>query len=226
MARAFKKRVKPRPLQIGDLVLKVIRGLIRDPRGKFRPNWSGPYFIRELTPEGAAWLMDLDGNRFLEPTNVDQLKRSDSVVFGLPGSFMDPHGLARSSLTGCSSRRGHDRYLTESLRSTQPGPHFSTLGFHHASPSGRVTTPGVHIHWLGASCLHGFILSLGFSSLRYLVLIAYSSRSPHRVVPFGRILARTPGWFDRYSSLTLISWVTFRDILEGVWVLDAALEVP
>ncbi|RVW84881.1 hypothetical protein CK203_039492 [Vitis vinifera] len=75
MARAFKKRVRPRPLWIGDLVLKVIRGLIRDPRGKFRPNWSGPYFIRELTPEGATWLMDLDGNRFLEPTNVDQLKR-------------------------------------------------------------------------------------------------------------------------------------------------------
>ena len=75
MVRAFKKRVKPRPLRIGDLVLKVVRGLIRDPRGKFRPNWSGPYFIRELTPEGAAWLMDLDGNRFSEPTNVDQLKR-------------------------------------------------------------------------------------------------------------------------------------------------------
>ncbi|KAJ9691124.1 hypothetical protein PVL29_013344 [Vitis rotundifolia] len=75
MARAFKKRVKPRPLRIGDLVLKVIRGLIRDPRGKFRPNWSRPYFIRELTPEGAVWLMDLDGNRFSEPTNVDQLKR-------------------------------------------------------------------------------------------------------------------------------------------------------
>ncbi|RVW68357.1 hypothetical protein CK203_063798 [Vitis vinifera] len=34
--------------------------------------------------------------------------RSDSVVFGLPGSFMDPHRLARSlSLTGCSLRRGH-----------------------------------------------------------------------------------------------------------------------
>ena len=31
MARAFKKRVKPRLLQRGDLVLKVIRGLIRDP---------------------------------------------------------------------------------------------------------------------------------------------------------------------------------------------------
>ena len=71
MACAFKKRVRPRPLRIGDLVLKVIKGLIRDPRGKFRPSWSGPYFIRELSPEGAAWLMDLDGNQFSEPTNVD-----------------------------------------------------------------------------------------------------------------------------------------------------------
>ncbi|RVW92751.1 hypothetical protein CK203_042626 [Vitis vinifera] len=71
--------------------------------------------------------------------------------------------------------------------------------------SSRVTTPGVHIRWLCASCLHGFTFSLGFSSLRYPVLIAYSSCSPHRVVPFGRILARTPGWFDRYLSLTLIS---------------------
>ncbi|WJZ86133.1 hypothetical protein VitviT2T_005622 [Vitis vinifera] len=75
MTCAFKKRVKSRPLQRADLVLKVIRGLIRDPREKFRPNWSGPYFIRELTLEGAAWLMDLDRNRFLEPTNGDQLKR-------------------------------------------------------------------------------------------------------------------------------------------------------
>ena len=75
MACAFKKRVKSRLIHVGDLVLRVIRGLIRDPRGKFRPNWSGPYFIKELTPEGAAWLMDLNGNRFSEPTNVDQLKK-------------------------------------------------------------------------------------------------------------------------------------------------------
>ena len=57
------------------MVLKVIRGLIRDPRGKFKPNWSGPYFIWELTPKGAAWLIDLDRNEFSKPTNVDQLKR-------------------------------------------------------------------------------------------------------------------------------------------------------
>ena len=73
MACAFKKWVKPRPLQRGDLVLKVIRGLIKYPREKFRPNWSGPYFIMELILEGTAWLMDLDGNRFSKPINVDQL---------------------------------------------------------------------------------------------------------------------------------------------------------
>eukprot|EP00261_Vitis_vinifera_P032227 XP_019073470.1 PREDICTED: uncharacterized protein LOC100259236 [Vitis vinifera] len=75
MARAFRKMVKPKPLHKGDLVLRMLRGLIGDPRGKFRPNWSGPYVIRELTLEGAAWLTDLDGNQFLEPTNVDQLKK-------------------------------------------------------------------------------------------------------------------------------------------------------
>ena len=75
MARTFKKQVRPRPLQIGDLVLRFIRGLIKDPRKKFRPSWSGTYFIKELTQEGTAWLMDLDGNQFLKPTNVDHLKR-------------------------------------------------------------------------------------------------------------------------------------------------------
>ena len=75
MTHAFRKRVKPRKFQKGDLVLKVLRGLINDPRGKFRPNWSGPYVIRDLTQEGAAWLTDLDGNQFTEPVNVDHLKR-------------------------------------------------------------------------------------------------------------------------------------------------------
>ncbi|RVW37055.1 hypothetical protein CK203_100036 [Vitis vinifera] len=88
MTHAFKKQVKPRPLRRGDLVLKVIRGLIRDPRGKFRPNWSRPYFIRKLTLDGTTWLMDLDGNRFSKMTNVDQLKRRRLLTFG-PDSVVD-----------------------------------------------------------------------------------------------------------------------------------------
>ena len=75
MTRAFKKRVKPRRFKKGDLVLKVLRGLISNPRGKFRLTWSGSYVIRDLTLEGAAWLTDLDRNQFTEPVNVDQLKK-------------------------------------------------------------------------------------------------------------------------------------------------------
>ena len=75
MTHTFRKRVKPRKFQKDDLVLKVLRGLINDPRGKFKPNWRGPYFIRDLTREGVAWLTDLDGNQFTEPVNVDQLKK-------------------------------------------------------------------------------------------------------------------------------------------------------
>ena len=75
MAGVFRKRVKPRPLHKVNLVLRIVRGLVGDPRGKFRPSWSGPYVIRELTPERAAWLTNLDGNQFSEPTNVDQLKK-------------------------------------------------------------------------------------------------------------------------------------------------------
>ena len=54
-----------------DLVLKVLKGLISDPRGKFRPSWSRLYIIRE----GVAWLSDLDENQFSELVNVDQLKK-------------------------------------------------------------------------------------------------------------------------------------------------------
>ena len=71
MTYAFKKRVKPRPLQRWDLVLKILKGLIGDPRKKFRPSWNRPYVIRELTPEEVAWLTDVNGNQFSELTNVD-----------------------------------------------------------------------------------------------------------------------------------------------------------
>ena len=54
MTSACRKRVRPRKFQESDLVLKVLRGLISDPRGKFRASWSGSYVIRDLTREGAA----------------------------------------------------------------------------------------------------------------------------------------------------------------------------
>ena len=75
IVRAFRKTVKPKKFQKGDLVLRVLKGLISDPRGKFRPSWSRPYVIQDLTREKAAWLTNLDGNQFLKLVNVDQLKK-------------------------------------------------------------------------------------------------------------------------------------------------------
>ncbi|RVW22408.1 hypothetical protein CK203_096072 [Vitis vinifera] len=48
---------------------------------------------KELTLKSAAWLMDLDGNRFSEPTNVDQLKRAYSISVEIRRF----HGVACSS---------------------------------------------------------------------------------------------------------------------------------
>ena len=46
-----------------------------DPRGKFKPNWAGPYLVKEILPGGAVKITDLDGQEFTNPTNLDQLKK-------------------------------------------------------------------------------------------------------------------------------------------------------
>jgi hypothetical protein len=51
---------------IGDMVLKEIQAPVHDP---------GPFIIKEIYSGGAARLIDLDGNPFTEPTNLDQLKK-------------------------------------------------------------------------------------------------------------------------------------------------------
>ena len=74
--RAFNKKVKPRNIQEGDLVLKSVRApLPVDPRGKFKPNWAGPYLVKKILSGGAVRLSDLDGEDFTNPTNLDQLKK-------------------------------------------------------------------------------------------------------------------------------------------------------
>ncbi|MDP1007708.1 hypothetical protein, partial [Klebsiella pneumoniae] len=70
------KKVKPRGVKEGDLVLKSVRALLPvDPRGKFKPNWAGPYLVKKILTGGAVRITDLDGNDFSNPTNLDQLKR-------------------------------------------------------------------------------------------------------------------------------------------------------
>ena len=46
-----------------------------DSRGKFRPNWEGPYLVKTVLPKRAARISDLEGNEFTESVNLDRLKK-------------------------------------------------------------------------------------------------------------------------------------------------------
>ncbi|XP_077248885.1 uncharacterized protein LOC143888377 [Tasmannia lanceolata] len=74
LERAFNKKVRIRELREGDMVLRECQASIFDPWEKYRPNWSGPYIVDEILLEKAVRLLDQNGKRISEPTNLDQLK--------------------------------------------------------------------------------------------------------------------------------------------------------
>ena len=73
--KAFDKKVRTRDLKLKGLVLKEIQALVQDVNGKFKQNWAGPYIIKQIYSGGVVRLMDLDTNPFIEPTNMNQLKK-------------------------------------------------------------------------------------------------------------------------------------------------------
>ncbi|XP_060211870.1 uncharacterized protein LOC132639444 [Lycium barbarum] len=54
MTLAFNKNVITRVFQIGQLVLKRIFPNQEEYKGKFAPNWQGPYIVRKVLSGGAA----------------------------------------------------------------------------------------------------------------------------------------------------------------------------
>ena len=72
---AYDKKIKPGKIKEGDLVLKLIRPIMADLRGKFKPNWEGLYLVKKLFSKGAVILLDLERNEFREPINLDKLKK-------------------------------------------------------------------------------------------------------------------------------------------------------
>ena len=61
LKQGYDARVKLRPLELGDLVLRKVLGTAKNPAwGKLWPNWEGPYRITSLAGIGAYFLEDLD----------------------------------------------------------------------------------------------------------------------------------------------------------------------
>ncbi|XP_049368656.1 uncharacterized protein LOC125833539 [Solanum verrucosum] len=61
MARAFNKKVRPINLSPGQLVLKRIFPNQDEAKGKFSPNWQGPYIVSRVLIDRALILAEMDG---------------------------------------------------------------------------------------------------------------------------------------------------------------------
>ena len=75
IAQAYNKKIKPGKIKEADLVLKLTRPTMTDPRGKFKPNWEGPYLVKKLFSKSAVIIYDLEGNEFKEPINLKKLQK-------------------------------------------------------------------------------------------------------------------------------------------------------
>ena len=62
LKRGYDAHVRIRSLTPGDLVLRKVVGLAKNPAwGQLGPNWEGPYRITSNAGVGAYFLEDLDG---------------------------------------------------------------------------------------------------------------------------------------------------------------------
>ena len=75
LKQGYDSNVRSRPLALGDLVLRKVLGIAKNPaQGKLGPNWEGPYHITSVARIGAYYLEDLDENVVPRPMNVNNLK--------------------------------------------------------------------------------------------------------------------------------------------------------
>ncbi|XP_070050648.1 uncharacterized protein [Nicotiana tomentosiformis] len=75
MASAFNKRVKPLQFIPGQLVLQKIFPHQEEAKGKFAPNWKGPYVVHRVLSGGALIMAEMDGRINTKPINLDAIKR-------------------------------------------------------------------------------------------------------------------------------------------------------
>ena len=72
---SINKKVRPRKFNKGDLVLKKISHAVKDNRGKWAPNYEGPFVVKRAFFGGALVLTNMDGEELPSPVNSDVVKR-------------------------------------------------------------------------------------------------------------------------------------------------------
>ena len=56
-------------------MLKLILPIQDEAKGKFAPNWQGPFIVHKALSGGALILTEMDGQVFPQPMNADMVKR-------------------------------------------------------------------------------------------------------------------------------------------------------
>ena len=75
-SRYYDRKVKPRSYKPGDLVLKKLLPVRKDPtHGKLGPNWEGPYIISRIVRSGNYELQIEEGKTLPYSWNAEHLKR-------------------------------------------------------------------------------------------------------------------------------------------------------
>ena len=76
MAKHYNSQVRHRDFQVGDLVLRKVMGIARDPiQGKLNPNWEGPYRITSWQRKGTYHLETMDGQKLHHLWNTEHLRK-------------------------------------------------------------------------------------------------------------------------------------------------------
>ncbi|XP_009615568.1 uncharacterized protein [Nicotiana tomentosiformis] len=75
IASAFKKKVKPQKFTPGQLDLKKLSHHQEEAKGKFAPNWQGPYVVYRILSGGALILAEMEGRISIKPINSDAIKK-------------------------------------------------------------------------------------------------------------------------------------------------------
>ena len=76
LKQGYDAKVKLRPLELRDLVLRKVLGKAKNPGwGKLGPDWEGPYCITSSAGIRAYFLEDLDERVIPRPWNVNNLRR-------------------------------------------------------------------------------------------------------------------------------------------------------
>ncbi|XP_064992463.1 uncharacterized protein LOC103998586 [Musa acuminata AAA Group] len=76
VARVYNKKVRPRPIKLGDLVLR--KAEVSDParvRGKLAPKWEGPYRVAKTVRPGTYRLTTMNGSPLPRTWNIWNLKK-------------------------------------------------------------------------------------------------------------------------------------------------------